>query len=101
MYIHGYPQKWEPQQCYAHVDENGELCCGNRDSKGRFCREVLIDDPDGEGEWVDDIESGQVLVVMVGDDKKYTVDIDDLTKIGELEFCRDCGQIGCGCNVYE
>jgi len=34
--------------------------------------------------------------VMVGDDKVYRIDKEDLCLIDEDEFCGSCGQIGCG-----
>jgi uncharacterized protein YlxP (DUF503 family) len=37
----------------------------------------------------------QVRAVMVGDDREHIVDIDDLTELGELDYCAECGQIGC------
>lgn len=36
-----------------------------------------------------------VTVVMVGDDSPHTVDRDQLTLIGEDDYCAECGQIGC------
>ncbi len=42
--------------------------------------------------WLDD----QVHAIMVGDDRVFTVDVDDLTEIDELAFCHECGQVGCG-----
>ena len=46
-----------------------------------------------EPEQVEDRE--RVLCVMVGDDTVYTHDVEDLTVIGEEDFCHGCGQIGC------
>lgn len=37
-----------------------------------------------------------VQVVMIGDDRVFTVDMEDLTPIEREEFCGQCGQIGCG-----
>jgi hypothetical protein len=37
----------------------------------------------------------RVRAVMVGDDHVHSVDVDDLTVIGELDYCAECGQIGC------
>ena len=78
VWIDGYPKKWEP---YLALDEDED---GNE-----------IEVETGEGEWVDDIESGEVLAVMVGDDKRHTVDIEDLILIDDLDYCTECGQIGC------
>ena len=79
--IDGWVQAWEPSQFYA-TDDDGE--------------EYLEDDPDGEGEWVDDIESGRVSIVMIGDDKRHEVELLDLEPISDEEYCSGCGQIGCG-----
>ena len=49
---------------------------------------------DGEGEWVD-ADGGRVYVVMVGDDYRHLVDADDLVLLDELEYCAECGQVGC------
>jgi hypothetical protein len=45
--------------------------------------------------------TGMVLMVMVGDDRKHSIDPEDVTELPEDAFCRSCGQIGCGHNVYE
>ena len=36
-----------------------------------------------------------VIAVMVGDDRKHTVDVDDLTLLADEDYCSVCGQIGC------
>lgn len=38
---------------------------------------------------------GFVIAVMVGDDREHTVDVADLTKINDDEYCGGCGQVGC------
>jgi hypothetical protein len=43
----------------------------------------------------------RVVLVMVGDDRKFEFDVDEVHKITETDFCRECGQIGCGCSVYQ
>lgn len=67
----GYPQRYEP-----YTDEEGFV-------------------ETGEGEWVDDLDSGRVLVVMVGDDYKHSVLESNCTPIGDTDYCAECGQIGC------
>lgn len=42
----------------------------------------------------------RVRAVMVGDDRVFIVDVEDLTLLGEEEFCRGCGQVGCQCEVW-
>jgi len=36
-----------------------------------------------------------VIAVMVGDDREWTIDVDDLIPLDEDGFCRECGQVGC------
>ncbi len=81
VYVAGYPQVWEPDT-YLCTDDDGN--------------EWEQEDECGEGEWVDDTECGDVLVVMVGDDRKHRVSVDDLELLGDLDYCAECGQIGCG-----
>ena len=44
----------------------------------------------------EEVETGRVIVVMVGDDHRYTVDPEDLTVLDDLAYCHVCGQLGCG-----
>ncbi len=41
-------------------------------------------------------DRSQVVAVMVGDDRKHIIDVDDLIVIDDDEYCGSCGQIGCG-----
>ena len=53
-------------------------------------------EPDEDTEWSGIYQrTGDVYVVMKGDDKVWCVDTDDLTPISADEFCPRCGQIGC------
>ncbi|HEY7195484.1 MAG TPA: hypothetical protein VH439_17205 [Gemmatimonadales bacterium] len=57
-------------------------------------------EPDEDTEWSGlESRTGQVLAVMIGDDYRHRVDVDDLTPLPASAYCRDCGQIGCGHNV--
>lgn len=54
------------------------------------------------GEVVDDwddpeviIDRDHVVAVMVGDDRKHIIAVEDLTKLDEDDYCHLCGQIGC------
>jgi len=69
---------------------------------------VIAYDLDDDGNEVQ-VETGEteleantnsVVAVMVGDDRRHTIDVGDLTPLDEEDFCRSCGQIGCGHNVY-
>jgi hypothetical protein len=55
----------------------------------------------GYAEWEDVVDESRVVAHMVGDDRDFEFGIDELTPLEDNEFCRDCGQIGCGHNVYE
>jgi hypothetical protein len=79
----GWSGEWEPTMCLCTDDEGHEW-------------EEPSDD--GEGEWIADYST--VVAVMVGDDRRHDVDVSDLELISEDGFCRDCGQVGCRCNVY-
>lgn len=58
-------------------------------------------EPDEDTEWTgSENRTGRIVAVMVGDDRRHSVDPSDLQVLGEDKFCRSCGQIGCGCNVY-
>ena len=58
-------------------------------------------EPDEDTEWTGyEVETGMARMVMVGDDRVHIVDPEDISEIPEDSFCRSCGQIGCGCNVY-
>lgn len=58
--------------------------------------------PDEDTEWSGyEARTGRVLVVMVGDDTRHSVDPEDCTPLAPDAFCRDCGQVGCTSNTYE
>jgi hypothetical protein len=77
-WIDRYPDKWEPYFALVEDEDGNEI-------------EVESD----EGEWIEDTECGEVLAVMVGDDKRHRIDIDDLIPLDDLDYCLECGQIGC------
>ena len=39
--------------------------------------------------------TGKVVAVMIGDDRRFTFDPDELTPLADLDYCASCGQIGC------
>jgi hypothetical protein len=41
------------------------------------------------------VRADQAIVVMVGDDHRHTVDMDDLSPLPRRDYCGECGQIGC------
>lgn len=62
----------------------------------------------GPTEWYDDdakewmydeepepVRTGQIVCVMVGDDRRWVFDPDDVEPIAREDYCGECGQIGC------
>lgn len=49
----------------------------------------------GWNEEPDYVRTGDVVIVMVGDDRRTAVDPADLVALDDTEYCRECGQIGC------
>ena len=39
--------------------------------------------------------TGRVVAHMVGDDRDFSFDVEELTAIDEDDYCAECGQIGC------
>lgn len=53
--------------------------------------------PDADTEWTGyEVPTGAILAHMVGDDSWHAFDPDDLTPLAEEDYCRGCGQVGCG-----
>jgi len=53
-------------------------------------------EPDEDTEWTGQEErTGQVVAVMIGDDRHFTFDQEDLTPLDREEYCGECGQVGC------
>ena len=53
--------------------------------------------PDEDTEWSGVEErTGQVVAVMVGDDRRFTFSPEDVTPVAREAYCGGCGQIGCG-----
>ena len=60
--------------------------------------ETANEDTDWTG--IMDVDTETVRAIMVGDNRVHEIGVDELEVIPEDSFCRECGQIGCGCNVY-
>lgn len=53
-------------------------------------------EPDEDTEWSGyEQRTGSVVAVMVGDDRHFTFDEEDLIPIDREAYCGGCGQIGC------
>lgn len=58
--------------------------------------------PDEDTEWSGcENRTGQVVCVMVGDDRKFTFDLEDVAPLERAAYCGECGQIGCTCDGYD
>lgn len=52
--------------------------------------------PDEDTEWTGIwLETGRLECHMVGDDRTFVFDPEELTLLPDDEFCPGCGQIGC------
>ena len=68
--------------------------------------EYIEGDPDDQGSYMynepEEIEDrSRVIAVMVGDDREFEVDIEDITLLPREDFCGQCGQIGCTHDGYD
>lgn len=69
----------------------------------RVDRYAYADDDLEQYEWsgIHEYDRTRVVAHMIGDDQPFDLDVDDLTPLGDRDYCRECGQVGCGCCVYE
>lgn len=70
--------------------EGDQLVCDDEE-----CDHQLSEMCWAQGEYSIVYSDTMVRAIMVGDDREHIVDIDDLTKIGDDDYCSVCGQIGC------
>jgi hypothetical protein len=53
-------------------------------------------EPDQDSEWTgEEVRTGRIVVVMIGDDRRFVVDPEDVTPLADLDYCAECGQVGC------
>lgn len=58
--------------------------------------------PDEDTEWTGIEEpTGAWVVSMIGDDRRFAVDPDDITPIAREDYCAGCGQVGCTADGYD
>ena len=58
-------------------------------------------EPDEDTEWSGyEVRTGKLVCVMIGDDRHFSVEPECVSPLAPEAFCRECGQIGCGCCVY-
>ena len=52
-------------------------------------------DEDYEWTGIEHENRERVVAIMVGDDRRFTFDVDELIKIDDEDYCPECGQLGC------
>lgn len=53
-------------------------------------------EPDEDTEWSGEMtRTGRVVVTMIGDDVRHLVDPSDVFPIADVDYCAECGQLGC------
>ena len=59
-------------------------------------------EPDEDTEWSGiENRTGRVVCVMVGDDRRFTVEPDDVAPMTREDYCGECGQEGCSHDGYD
>ena len=46
-------------------------------------------------QWEEEEDKDTVIGIMVGDNKKHEIDVEDLILINDDDYCSSCGQVGC------
>ena len=46
-------------------------------------------------------DTSRVVAHMIGDDRDFTFDVDGLVPIARVDYCGECGQIGCAHDGYD
>jgi hypothetical protein len=92
FFLKGYALEYQPEwwelDCWASMNTPGIHHYPGDHEHGESCYTYH------EPEEVED--KGNVIAVMVGDDHEFIVDVSELIKIDEEDYCPGCGQIGCG-----
>lgn len=53
-------------------------------------------EPDEDTEWSGyEVRTGRVLAHMVGDDRPFAFEPDEISPLKRSEYCSECGQLGC------
>lgn len=54
-------------------------------------------EPDEDTEWSGcENRTGRIVCVMVGDDRRWTFEPEEVSPLVDGDYCVECGQIGCG-----
>ena len=53
-------------------------------------------EPDEDTEWTGyEVRTGKLICTMVGDDRRFSIDPEDVTPLDREDYCGECGQVGC------
>lgn len=61
----------------------------------RMVGPVTVRDDDYDWTGLEHPDENMVRVVMIGDDHEHIVDRADLVPLDSLDYCAECGQVGC------
>jgi len=82
--VTGYAQEWTQEE-WVYCGE------GDEDDESNYFY--------NEPEQYDD--TTRVVAHMIGDDRDFTFDVDDMEPIAREDYCGQCGQIGCAHDGYD
>ena len=85
---HGVTLQWNES------DEDGYTADGYRGVAWRIIGREMQETPDTEWDGIYE-PTGHIIACMVGDDRPFSFDPDELTRIADEDYCAGCGQIGC------
>ena len=53
-------------------------------------------EPAEDTEWTGfEVRTGQLVCTMVGDNRHFSIDPEDVTELSREDYCGICGQVGC------
>ena len=99
--VTGYAQKWTNEE-WTYMGDEDDPDAGADDYFERTGYYYPDENPANyvysEPEQIED--RSRVVAHMIGDDRDFTFDVDDLTPIAREDYCGECGQIGCAHDGY-
>jgi hypothetical protein len=100
--VTGYAQEWTRED-WQYLGDEDDPDAGADDYHERTGFYYPDENPANyvyiEPEQIED--RTRVVAYMIGDDRDFTFDIDDLEPIAREDYCGQCGQIGCSHDGYD
>ncbi len=94
--VTGYATEWT-EETWEYLGDEDDPDAGCDDYYARTGYHYPDENPGnyayGEPEEVEN--RSQVVAHMIGDDRDFTFDVEDMEPIDDLDYCASCGQIGC------